>query len=61
MLRDHLGNEALKSGKDVTPGHAVSSGVPNNLYFLASCTPFSARGSKPEYLEDLVNLGIARE
>ena len=31
MSRDHLGKEDLKSGKEVTPGHASSSGVPSNL------------------------------
>lgn len=31
MLRLHLGNEGLKSGKEETPGHVFSSGVPSNL------------------------------
>lgn len=31
MLRLHLGNEGLKSGKEETPGQVFSSGVPSNL------------------------------
>lgn len=31
MLRLHLGNDGLKSGKEDTPGHVFSSGVPSNL------------------------------
>ena len=31
ISRDHLGNDGLKSGNDVTPGHACSSGVPSIL------------------------------
>lgn len=30
-VRFHLGNEGLKSGKDVTPGHSCSLGVPRIL------------------------------
>ncbi len=29
--RTHLGKEGLKSGKEVTPGQVISSGVPSNL------------------------------
>lgn len=30
-VRFHLGKEGLKSGKDVTPGHSASAGVPRIL------------------------------
>ena len=35
--RDHLGNDGLKSGNDVTPGHVCSSGVPSTLERYSAC------------------------
>lgn len=62
MSRDHLGKDGLKSGKDVTPGHACSSGVPRSLVVMSkySC-PTAIGGDSPEDFKYLVNLGVARE
>jgi hypothetical protein len=40
MSRCHLGNEDLKSGKQVlsvTPGQSASVGVPRSLLMISSC------------------------
>jgi hypothetical protein len=34
-VRPHLGNEGLKSGKDVTPGQSCSLGVPRMLAIVS--------------------------
>lgn len=64
-VRFHLGKEGLKSGKDVTPGHSASAGVPRILRRqLAAITRHVKMKSGeilPEDLEDLVDLRVTRE
>lgn len=66
MSRCHFGNEALKSGKEVTPGHSDSVGVPRSLFIIlvfewSTCRKNFSGKDLLENLEDLVNLGISWE
>ena len=58
--RDHLGKEGLKSGNDVTPGHAWSSGVPRSLggsvYEYQVVNVRRGAKSVPKYFKDFINL-----
>ena len=60
-VRAHLGNEGLKSGKDVTPGQSCSLGVPRVLLVVSKCEWLVKQVCVPEDLEDLVNLRVTRE
>ena len=60
-VRLHLGNEGLKSGNDVTPGHSCSLGVPRMLRHVRRCQHCQMTHNVPEDLEDLVNLRVTRE
>ena len=57
----HLGNEGLKSGKDVTPGQSCSLGVPRMLVFVSNHMSYPRDVHIPEDLEDLINLRVAGE
>jgi hypothetical protein len=59
-VRLHLGNDGLKSGKDVTPGQSCSLGVPRMLDAVSGAVKHREMDA-PEDLEDLVNLRVARE
>ena len=50
--RGHLGNDDLKSGNAVTPGHVFSFGVPRSLAKVRCCDKVPG----PYLLEDLEDL-----
>jgi hypothetical protein len=54
--RRHLGNEVLKSGKEVTPGQVFSSGVPRSLCGIGQCMASTAGHKDVNVLEDFEDL-----
>lgn len=60
-VRLHLGNEGLKSGKDVTPGQSCSVGVPRTLFRISDDIAHDQDLHLPEDLENLVDFRVAWE